>query len=237
MKKELLIVVLFMTGAVFAGEFVSETTGVLACTSSTKETIVSIPWVGYGKDAKIKVNEIIRTAGLEAGDKLLAPDGQGGYDSWTLTNGAWVADPKTKIGKSGADSQPGADATKELVRGDGFWLIKAKTPEKPFTYYLIGQQPATVGVTVPVSGTPAGKWFLVAPTSTAKVNILDLVNEAVGGDLITLADGTQYIKARSGWRLVGKDTGLATGEVVSEIPLAPGHGFWYASHANNELSL
>lgn len=238
MKKELLIAAFFACGAAVAGEFTSEITGILKCSSTNKETIVSIPWAGYGDSAKIKVNEIIRTTGLEAGDRLFAPNGEGGYDSWTLAEGKWVADEKTTINDSGSVTQPGADASKELKRGDGFWLVKNAdyTEGTLFDYYLLGQKPVEDGVDVSLDGTTGGKWYLVAPTATEDVNILSKISDAGLADLITLEDGTQYKNNRTGWKKV--TNGLASGDIITKIALAPGHGFWYTSHSTaTKLSL
>lgn len=224
MKKELLIASLFACGVAVAGEFVSETTGILKCTSDKKETIVSIPWVGYGDNAKIQVNEIIRTTGLEAGDKLLAPDGAGGYDSWTLTtDGKWVADSKTTIGAKGSDSQAGEDSSKELNRGDGFWLVKNDSYEAgtEFNYYLLGQKPESASVAKKLTGTG---WHLLSNAGDADKEVSAIVTDPANGDLVIKADGSKYVKGRSGsWKKFVN--GTASGD-ASGVKIKAGEGFW-----------
>lgn len=223
MKKELLIASLFACGAAVAGEFVSETTGILECTSSTQETILSIPWVGYGDAADIKVNEIVRTTGLDEGDQLLAPNGAGGYNCWVLTDGAWVATSKTVIGSNGASTSAGANADATLKRGDGFWLIKATKPTQAFKYYLLGQKPATDGAVVKEL-TNAG-WNLVANSGTTAKTLDELVQSPTSGDLVVTVDGEKFVKTRSGkWK---KYVNGVASEDASSFTIDAGKGFWY----------
>lgn len=235
MKKELLIASLFACGAAVAGEFVSETTGILKCSSDKKETIVSIPWVGYGKDAngedvKIQVNEIVRTTGLDEGDQLLAPNGSGGYNCWVLENGAWKATAKTVVGSNGSSTSAGASADATLQRGDGFWLVKATTPTAPFTYYLLGQKPAS-DAAIAKELTAAG-WNLVANSGTVAKTLDQLVPSPAAGDLVVTADGNKFVKNRSGkWmKYVG---GIANVD-ASTFTIDAGKGFWYNKQNSSE---
>lgn len=223
MKKELLIASLFACGAAVAGEFTSKTTGILKCTSSTKETIVSIPWVGYGEAADIKVNEIVRTTGLENGDKLLAPDGAGGYDSWTLSGGAWVADNKTTIDPGGSDTRPGADASKTLDRGDGFWLVKNDSYEAgtEFNYYLLGQKPESASVSKELTKTG---WHLLSNAGDADKKVSEIVTGPMDGDLVIKADGSKYVRGRSkSWKKFVNGT---ASEDATDATIKAGEGFW-----------
>lgn len=230
MKKTILLSSLFAVGAAFAATEVDSGNAVGALDLSVsnnvqQQTLISVPFVGYEDGGAVKVKDMVKTSNLADNSKLYVADGNGGYHTWKLDNGAWVADKKVAIDVGGQPSASDTDRqdTVTVNRGDSFWLepVFAKSATSG-TIYLLGQKGDGAG-----SSSAAAQWNLLGNASVSPVT---LSNESTSG----FSDGEQVVvqvngklryytyKSGKGWR-------YTTGGKWSSNPLtiAAGQGFWY----------
>lgn len=228
MKKTLLLASVFAVGAAFATEFTSANAlGVLqvAGSSKPKKVLLSVPFAGYGKDAKIKVSELVETSNLPAGTVLrVACDG--GYYVWKLSDTKdWApqnGDTVINIAANGQDQNgittPSADAV-TIGRGHSFWL-ELPPESSDVTYTLIGQQDLP-GRSLDLT---TGKWNLVGNPNVEKYDVLQkITGTRAEKDSISVQNGTTdylktYIFIGGKWR-----SGRSS---VEKVEINPGDGCW-----------
>lgn len=234
MKKTLLLASVFAVGAAFATEFTSANAlGVLqvAGSSKPKKVLLSVPFAGYGKDAKIKVSELVETSNLPAGTVLrVACDG--GYYVWKLSDTKdWApqnGDTVINIAANGQDQNgiftPSADAV-TIGRGNSFWL-ELPPESSDVTFTLIGQQDLS-GTGVALTGK---KWNLVGNPSVAEYDVASKISKIAENDYISVQNGdTGYLKT---YRYNGtKWTCGRTGD--DKVNINPGDGCWVYVNADD----
>lgn len=146
--------------------------GLLKIQSSTKETVVSVPWIGL--DAKgdagtapVDVSTLVRTTNLQAGDRVMAVRADGVYQEWTLdANGVWQSEV-TAAKKAGGAQQVQFEAPaateRTVSRGLAIWVIRNgenRDLSKPF--YVAGQYASSAAATEIAGGTAsAPAWTLL----------------------------------------------------------------------------
>lgn len=228
MKKTILLSSLFAVGAALASEVTSgNAVGALDIEvgSTPQQTLVAVPFVGYGDEVAVKVEEMVKTSDLAENSKLYVPDGKGNYNIWKLDDkGKWVAGNNVLIDNKGASSvQSTAPANAVTVnRGDSFWLEPIFKSGSAGTVFLLGQGETTQG-----SSQVSAGWNLIGNTATVEKTIPDgaegekvCVPNAAGG-LDT------YTWRNSGW-LKGRTRN-------NTITIQPGQGFWFLAKSKKPI--
>lgn len=236
MKKTLLLASVFAVGAALATDFGSANAlGVLQVSGSSKpkKVLLSVPFAGYGKDAdgkdaKIKVSELVETSTLPEYTELRVAC-EGGYYTWQLEKiddqKAWkpMNDAVVSIDANGEQEQnkvttPPADEVM-IGRGNSFWLELPSDPTG-ITYTLIGQQDLSGSTGVALTG---GKWNLVGNPNVANYNVSAKILLKAKGDCISVQNGTTgFVKTY--WFDGGKWwCGLSS---VDNFEINPGDGCW-----------
>jgi len=159
----------------------------LPVTSTFQNALIAIPLAGCGEaSAEIYVTNLVMTANLKAGDKLLYRDGSA-YYAWTLATdgGAWQ-----KMATStdfGTIVTPSAEQT-TLPCGKGCWLVRsAATIEADSTIYLFGQvNEGSLTTTVPASSDGT---IICRPYETGAIDLYSWKpTGVVAGDTVTVPD-------------------------------------------------
>lgn len=231
--------------------------GVLAVTTTTKNTIVPIAFTELSDGSSMKIADFVKTQNLEVGDQVAVYTGtKDTYDTWQLAEdqgtGAkyWQAvTTKMTLSGGGLTSEPGKDASSVAkVVGTGVWLILKddRAATSSVTFYINGKP-----VDNPTTLTAAGAWNLLGnPKSTS-------FNSFVGdsGDQVVIPDGSgfknylygQYAKGSSGWyyetweqekrTVLGKEEWVTTCVKHPETPtIDGGKGFWYYTQSARALT-
>ena len=237
MKKTLLLASVFAVGAALATDFGSANAlGVLQVDGSTKpkKVLLSVPFAGYGKDAKIKVSELVETSTLPE-STVLRVACEDGYYTWQLTAGSWapVNDEVVSIDANGEQEQNKIvtpEAYKVTIgRGNSFWLELPSDPSDEIKYTLIGQQDLSGSTGVALTG---GKWNLVGNPNVAGYDVADKILPKAENDYISVQDGkTGYLKT---YRYNG--TMWYCGRTgYDKVNINPGDGCWV--HVANDATL
>ena len=242
MKKTLLLASVFAVGAAFATEFTSANAlGVLqvAGSSKPKKVLLSVPFAGYGKDAKIKVSELVETSNLPAGTVLrVACDG--GYYVWKLSDTKdWApqnGDTVINIAANGQDQNgittPSADAV-TIGRGHSFWLeLPSDTDLSHINYTLIGQQDISETSSIQLVGR---KWNLVGNPNVEGYNVVaKITGTRAEGDSISVQDANTGKLKTYRYSQIAK-TWICGRTGYPQINLNKGDGCWV--YVNSDASL
>ena len=237
MKTSILALSLMLAGAALADVESSNVFGLIPVTSTQKETLLAVPFVAYSADgtSSIAVKDLVKTANLTTGDRLLVSNGST-YYSWTLKNSAWTPDNTAYTtaagGKVISTTAPTQDQT--ISRGDAIWLVRTDTSK---TVYLMGQVGAVASLSI--TGSDKGTWNLVGSTVGDAIKISSLTGANVS-DTIELNDGTFYVYKTDGWckRTPASGWGKPTETAVTDSDVIPaGTGFMYFAFGNNSLTL
>lgn len=241
---------LLLAGAAFATATTVDSSyvlGVMPVTATGKnQVILSIPWVAEGGGSSIAVTNLVKTAGLEAGDTLTwynTSDGK--YYQWIATAGAnnvlyWAPVPSPS--NNSMYAVPAENAA--LSRGQAVVLTRTATGEdlnKPI--YVIGQVGASGSVTTEIERAAfesAPKYTLIAPP-VASGAVFDLNKATFTGtihpnDEITtdVVNGmpVKFVRnaTNDGWRYVNDPNGTS-----AKVPA--GRGFWYKRCGTDPLSI
>ena len=119
------------------------TVGIVRATNTNKYCVIAVPWnkLAPGENEDIAVSNVIKTAGLEVGDKLhVYRHDKSLYDTWTLNaDKTWETVATYKINKDGTVSTEtsGEAAVATISRGNGVWLEHVNPTNAP--YFLYGQ--------------------------------------------------------------------------------------------------
>ena len=228
---------------------ISTVFGIRKVDSRRENTLVSVPWVactGGVESAEICVADLVKTASLTEGDRLLAFNAQrGAYDGWTLVkaeDGLLAWEPSTTVTAAGLTVAAGErDAT--LARGRAIWLMR-QDASKPF--YLQGQfegAPAVVRVAGGSADAPAYPLLGNALREGVAVNDLDWGDGPVAGDTLSIPDGAvprvlEWDAAAGKWyRTVPTMVGGRVQNVrTTGDRIAAGAGFWYVRRAADEFT-
>lgn len=163
----------------------------LPITGNTYENaLIAIPFAGCGEtNAEIYVTNLVMTANLKAGDKLLYKDGNT-YYAWRLTTdgGPWQQmATSTDFGKT--EVTPSAEQT-TLPCGKGCWLVRSSaTIAADSTIYLFGQvNEGSLTTTVPASSDGT---IICRPFETGAIDLSEWQPTGVAvGDTISVPDST-----------------------------------------------
>ena len=239
MKKTILLSTLFAAAAAVATD-VASGNAVAALnttvTNSADQTLLAVPFEGYETSGQVKVADIVKTSNLADNSKLYVPNRGGGYDTWTLQSGQWVADVKVSVGSDGTVTalETGSADNLTINRGDAFWLEPVfPSGNSSGTVFLLGQGDGTSGTSTVVSG-----WNLVGNASTGEVSLANLASS--DGDLIIVQNEgkLRYYTYKSGtgkgWRYqIGTSWSNPT---ENPLTIAPGQGFWYKSATTKSIN-
>jgi len=214
--------------------------GILKVDSDRTSTLVSVPWTGStGASTNVAINvaDIVKTANLSEGDRLLSYNAaKHAYDGWTLSQDAeglleWT--PMATVTTEGVAMAPGErEAT--LGRGKSLWLIRQDVT-KPF--YLQGQFTTAAAQVTIAGGSAAVPAYTLMGNPTTKatpINDLDWGTAPVAGDQLTIPDAAvprvlNWDATTQKWyRTVPT---IVNGRVknvkTTTDKIAPGVGFWY----------
>ena len=233
MKKTILLSSLFAAAAAVAGEVpsgnaIAALNKEIGRSDNQKQTLLAVPFEGYETSGTVKVADIVKTSGLADDSKLYVPNADGGYDTWTLQGGQWVAGTKVKVGSNGevGEAVTGSASDVEINRGDAFWLEPVFASGNTGTVFLLGQGNGTSGK----STVAPGVWNLVGNASAGDQTEFNVTGTKGDKVIVQLTDGSlRYytFSATKGWRYQDD-----SGKYVEEAPaIKVGQGLWYYSKA------
>ena len=226
----------------------------LPITGNTYENaLIAIPFAGCGEtNAEIYVTNLVMTANLKSGDKLLYKDGST-YYAWELKadGGAWQ-----KMATStdfGTTVTPSADET-TLPCGKGCWLVRSGVASRDdSTIYLFGQvNEGSLTTTVPASSDGT---IICRPYETGAIDLYSWKPDGVAvGDTVSVPDSTNptgkktYTYKGGNWTVQttetkqGRRPGMTT-VTVTDTPVASGTtipagvAFMYGRYGNTDLTI
>lgn len=235
--KSIFAVSLLAAGAAFADTAEVDTSYVvgvfpLTLQAGVKETAIFVPWIESGGSTGVAVSNLVKTAGLTAGDELLWYNGSS-FHAWNLEqNGGvlyWVA---AANGGEAADAQ-------SINRGQSIILRRNTSFNSATTVYLVGQHTNAGASSSIAGGTKASPTYsLIAPTDVSgTVNLkTKLASVAAKNDAVTFMDGSTlktYVYDGTKWGTPGLDTTQSPPEPTfteasdANMTLSAGYGFWY----------
>ncbi len=229
--------------------------------SGTQSTILSLPLesVGTTTPNQIAVTDLVMTDNLVDGDTMMVVCDDQTY-GWILENGAW----KGAITVNGTTTSEGAEANKNLNRGDAIWVNRTGTGaeiSKPFYLYgqiatdntdtIMSQEMGKATTKMENDKTIVPAFTLVGNPNPADVDINSLTWTNVGTDdqiVWGRADGLgvniwEYKNNKWGYNKTvttvvtvgGKELTKVDFEWTSnDLTLPAGQGFWYVSKTISE---
>ena len=225
----------------------------LPVTSTYENTLIAIPFAGCGEaDAVIYVTNLVMTANLKSGDKLLYKDGSA-YYAWQLaTDGG----PWQKMATStdfGTSVTPSAEQT-TLPCGKGCWLVRsAATISADPKIYLFGQvNTGSLTTTIPASSDGT---IVCRPYETGAIDLFTWKPTGVAaGDTVSVPDSTNptgkktYTYKNDNWTVQttttkpGRRPGMTTVEVTdtpvtSGTTIPAGVAFMYGRYGDSDLTI
>ena len=214
--------------------------GILRKAAANKREIVPVPWTKFAAGAEdIAVSNLVKTAGLTAGDKLYVYDDSAKrYATWELqSDKTWKPVKTVKIVNGKLEVQTADSPEVATVnRGSGVW-IERHDITKPI--HFVGQHDAApVEVPVEAGTTAMPKWNLVASPLLTDWD-LNSVSEGVNvADRIIVPTGKEpriYTRdaTNAKWGYITYEAN-AKGIVKpvrkeDDTMLKAGTGFWYVS--------
>ena len=220
-------------------KLVSENTvGVLKTATSAKKAIIAVPWLSLTDGNAIAVADLVKTAGLTAGDKLhVYNKAESRYDVYELAaDRAWMPKAIYKVGADGTVEavSSGTPETTTVARGNGVWLERQDTAKAIVSYGQVAS--GTVATTIDAGTAEKPTWNLLAVPTTTAVDVAATFGASEADTLIvptagapkicTVKDGAWgYEKAVSVTDKFGKTGVKVVRETVAELPA--GTGFWY----------
>ncbi len=218
-----------------------------------QNALVAIPFAGCGEtNAEIYVTNLVMTANLKAGDKLLYKDGNT-YYAWQLATdgGAWQK--MVTSTDFGTSVTPSAAQT-TLPCGKGCWLVRSSaTITADSTIYLFGQVnegPLTTTVLASTDGT-----IICRPYETGAIDLYSWKPIGVAaGDTVSVPDSTNptgkktYTYKNGNWTVQttvtkeGRRPGMTT-VTVTDTPVAEGTtipagvAFMYGRYGDSDLTI
>ena len=214
--------------------------GILRKAAANKREIVPVPWTKFAAGAEdIAVSNLVKTAGLSAGDKLYVYDDSAKrYATWELQSDKTWKPVKTVKMVNGKLEVQTADSPEvaTVKRGSGVWLERHDIT-KPI--HFVGQHEAVGATTVVAAGTAAlPSWNLIASPAISNWN-LNAICEGVGvKDRIIVPTGKEpriYTRdaGNTKWGYItyeANDKGIVKPvRKEDDTLIAPGTGLWYIS--------
>lgn len=196
------------------------TVGVTAISTTTKNTIVPVPYSKIGTTDPIAPKELVKAANLPEGTMLYVFNGTS-YNAWENDgNGAWIVPDTVSTPVAGVTVTTTDSVT--LDKGSALWVVLPDADSYSRTIYVYGNgdSPATT------STVSAGNCLVANPLQT---EASFTVEDATPGDIITIpndsGDPILYRYNGTKWRRFGP--GIAP--VDATFSIATGHGFWYSA--------
>ena len=231
-------------GAALGGDVISGTTcAAMAVPATGMYTLIAVPFKDVGgKEAKVKVADVVKTVGLKKDSQLFYYTGEN-YYAWKLDGdgGAWtgaiVASASEKEGESVTMQTPPADF--QVPCGATLWLQRAAESEEGVVLY--GEEAPVLNPTLTAKS--------VQLISNPKATDYTFTAAGADGDMIMIPqdNGTQTAytyKTGKGW---GQYKGTAEKIPGTEIPLSKfetatitipgGRGAWYVSKGDTVPSI
>ena len=193
---------------------------VTAISTTTKNTIVPVPYSKIGTSENIAPKELVKAANLPPGTMLYVFNGTS-YYAWRQDGGAWVIPDYASTEKISGVTVETTDSCR-LAKGSALWVVLPDADSYSATIYVYGN-----GVAPATSSTVAAGNSLVAnPLQTAASFT---VTGAATGDIITIPNdsGAPTLFRYNGtkWRTFGP--GIAPADAT--LSMAAGQGFWYSA--------
>lgn len=246
MKLRLMVYVgmLAACGAALGADVIvgKQTCAAMAVPATGMYTLIAVPFKDVGgKEAKVKVADVVKTVGLKAGSHLFYYTGEN-YYAWKLEEGTWKGATVSykKNGKDEMTQSPADDY--QVPCGATLWLQRAAGSDESVVLY--GEE-----ATVPNPTLTAKSVQLISnPKATDYTFTAEGVKGVADGDMIMIPqdDGTQTVYTYK----TGKDWGQyeQSGTVPgTEIPLMTftvktvtipgGRGAWYVSKGTTPPSI
>ena len=194
------------------------TVGVTAISTTTKNTIVPVPYSKIGTNTAIAPKELVKAKNLPNGTMLYVFNGTS-YYAWRQDGGAWVIPDYASTEKiSGVTVETTDSCT--LAKGSALWVVLPTAASQTIYVYGDGVAPATS------STVAAGNSLVANPLQTAASFT---VTGATTGDIITIPSdsGAPTLFRYNGtkWRTFGP--GIAPAD--ASLSVAAGQGFWYSA--------
>ena len=234
-------------GAALGGDVISGTTcAAMAVPATGMYTLIAVPFKDVGgKEAKVKVADVVKTVGLKDGSRLYYYADNKYYvwkldaktDAWTGVN---VTSASEKEGESVTMQTPPADF--QVPCGATLWLQRAEESDESVVLY--GEE-----ATVPNPTLTAKSVQLISnPKATDYTFTAEGVKGVADGDMIMIPqdDGTQTVYTYK----TGKDWGQyeQSGTVpgtsiplmkftVKTVTIPGGRGAWYVSKGTTPPSI
>lgn len=200
------------------------TVGVTAIQTTSKNTIVAVPYSAIGTTDPIAPKDLVKAANLPEETMLYVFNGTSYYAWKNDGKGAWIVPDLVSTTVAGVDvSTPSGSVT--LNKGSALWVVLPDANSYSQTIYVYGNG-ASTATTSTVS---AGNCLVANPLSTTASFT---VTDATPGDIITIPNDsnapTLYRYNGTKWRTFGP--GIKP--VDATFSIATGHGFWYSAQGN-----
>lgn len=219
--KKLLSVSLATLAFAAVADYQPVTVGVTAIPTTTKNTIVAVPYSVIGSNEAIAPSNLVKSANLPADTMLYVFNGTS-YYAWKRSSaGTWIAPDIAGTQKiDGVSISAGTDSVK-LNKGSAFWIVLAGDGPYSTTIYVYGD-----GVSPATTSTVSAGANLVANPTASEANI-SVTPTPAAGDQVLVPSGDDVVRytyktSRSGssvWRCDGAETPLPS------VPA--GKGIWY----------
>jgi len=200
------------------------TVGVTAISTTTKNTIVPVPYSKIGTSEEIAPKELVKAANLPTGTMLYVFNGTSYYAWENDGNGAWIVPDTVSTPVAGVNVSATVDSF-TLNKGSALWVVLPDADNYSQTIYVYGNG-ASTATTSTVS---AGNCLVANPLQTAASFTVD---NAKSGDIITIPSdsGAPTLFRYNGttWRTFGP--GIAPAN--ASLSMAAGQGFWYSAQGN-----
>lgn len=234
-------------GAALGGDVIVGTTcAAMAVPATGMYTLIAVPFKDVGgKEAKVKVADVVKTVGLKDGSQLYYYTGKE-YYVWTLNakTGAWtgaiVTSTSEKEGESVTMQTPPADF--QVPCGATLWLQRAAGSEEGVVLY--GEEALVPNPTL----TAKSVQLISNPKATDYTFKAEGDEGVADGDMIMIPqdNGTQTAytyKTGRGWGLYEQSGKVPGTEIplmtftVKTVTIPGGRGAWYASKGTTPPSI
>lgn len=227
-------------GAALGGDVIVGTTcAAMAVPATGMYTLIAVPFKDVGgKEAKVKVADVVKTVGLKAGSHLFYYTGEN-YYAWKLEEGTWkgAAVSYKKNGKDETTQTPEDDF--QVSCGATLWLQRAEGSDEGFVLY--GEEAPVPNPTL----TAKSVQLISNPKAT---DYTFTVEGVADGDMIMIPqdDGTQTAytyKTGKGWGQYEQSGTVPGTEIplmaftVKTVTIPGGRGAWYVSKGDTVPSI
>ena len=217
--KKLLSVSLATLAFAAVADYQPVTVGVTAIPTTTKNTIVAVPYSVIGSNEAIAPSNLVKSANLPADTMLYVFNGTS-YYAWKRSSaGTWIAPDIAGTPKiDGVSISAGTDSV-TLDKGSAFWIVLAGDGPYSTTIYVYGN-----GVSPATTSTVKAGANLVANPTASEANIS--VTPAVG-DQVLVPSGDDVVRYTYKTSRSGTSDWRCDGAAVSLPSISAGKGIWY----------